>query len=134
MTKPVPVPDEKSAPFFDAARDGKLALQHCTACDRWSWPVRERCPHCFAARLEWRAASGRGTLYTYTLMHQVFHPGFADAVPYNVAQVDLDEGVRITSNIVGVGNDALRIGMKLEAVFEEVGEGVAIPKFRPVSG
>ena len=131
ISKPVPVPDELSAPFFDGARQGRLMLQHCTGCDRWSWPVRERCPYCFATKLVWRQASGRGTLYTFTIMHQVMNPGFASAVPYNVAQVDLHEGVRVTSNIVRIGNDALRIGMKLEAVFEDVGEGVSIPKFRP---
>ncbi len=128
-SKPVPVPDEVSAPFFDGARQDRLMLQHCSACDRWSFPVRERCPHCFAAALTWRAASGRGTLYTFTIMHQVMNPGFATAVPYNVAQVDLDEGVRMTSNIVDIANDQLRIGMKLQAVFEENG-GVTIPKFK----
>src|SRR5215213_6437419 len=133
-TKPVPVPDEISAPFFKGAREGKLMLQHCSGCERWSFPVRERCPHCFAARLEWRQASGRGTLYTFTVMHQVMNPGFASAVPYNVAQVDLEEGVRIVSNVVGIRNDALRVGMKLEAVFEDVGESVSLPKFRPVAG
>ncbi len=133
-TKPVPVPDEISAPFFDGARQGKLMLQHCTACGQWSFPVRERCPHCFAARLEWRAASGRGTLYTFAVMHQVMNPGFASDVPYNVSQIDLDEGVRMVSNVVGIPNDRLRIGMKLEAVFEDVGQNVSIPKFRPAAG
>jgi len=127
-TKPVPVPDEFSAPFFDGARAGKLMLHHCSACDAWSFPVRERCPHCFAASLSWRQASGRGSLYTFTIMHQVMNPGFASAVPYNVAQVDLDEGVRMTSNVVGISNDALRIGMRLEAVFDD-----AVPKFGPAA-
>ncbi len=134
VTRPIPVPDEISAPFFDGARQGRLMLQHCTACDGWSFPVRERCPHCFAAALEWRAASGRGTLYTFAVMHQVMNPGFAGAVPYNVSQVDLDEGVRMISNVVGTPNDRLRIGMKLEAVFEDVGDGVSIPRFRAVAG
>ncbi len=132
-TKPVPVPDAISAPFFDGARDGKLMLQHCTGCGAWSFPVRERCPHCFAAKLEWRQASGRGSLYTFTVMHQVMNPGFASAVPYNVAQVDLEEGVRMISNIVGIDNNDLRPGMALEAVFEDVGEGVSLPKFRPTA-
>ena len=134
VSKPIPVPDEVSAPFFDGARDDKLMLQHCTSCGGWSFPVRERCPHCFAATLEWRPASGRGTLYTFAIMHQVMNPGFASAVPYNVSQIDLEEGVRMISNVVGVANDALRIGMKLEAVFEDVGENIRIPKFRPVAG
>ena len=130
-TKPVPVPDEISAPFFDGARQGKLMLQHCTSCDRWSFPVRERCPHCFAAALEWKAASGKGTLYTYTIMHQVMNPGFASSVPYNVSQVDLAEGVRMIANVVGIANTDLKPGMALEVVFEDVGEGVSLPKFRP---
>lgn len=132
--KPVPVPDEISAPFFEGARAGRLMLQHCGACGRWSFPVRERCPHCLAAALEWRAASGRGTLYTFAIMHQVMNPGFAGDVPYNVAQVDLAEGVRMVANVTGVANDRLRVGMALEAVFETVGDGVSIPKFRPLAG
>ena len=131
IAKPAPVPDETSAPFFDGARAGKLMLQHCSSCNDWSWPVRERCPHCFAATLQWRQASGRGTLYTFTIMHQAMNPGFASSVPYNVAQIDLTEGVRVTSNITGAGNDALRVGMALEVVFEDTGDGVSIPKFRP---
>ena len=134
VSKPVPIPDEISAPFFDGACGGRLMLQHCAACDKWSFPVRERCPHCFAAKLQWRQASGRGSLYTFAIMHQVMNPGFASSVPYNVSQIDLEEGVRMVSNIVGVANDALRIGMALEAFFDDVGENVRIPKFRPVAG
>lgn len=134
VTKPVPLPDSISAPFFDGARQGRLMLQCCAACGKWSFPVRERCPHCFAAKLEWRQASGRGTLYTFAIMHQVMNPGFAGAVPYNIAQIDLEEGVRMTSNVVGIPNNALKIGMKLEAIFEDVGQDVSLPKFRPVTG
>ncbi len=134
ISKPIPVPDEISAPFYDGAADGKLMLQHCPACGGWSFPVRERCPHCFAAPLQWRAASGRGTLYTFAVMHQVMNPGFASDVPYNVSQIDLEEGVRMVANVVGIANDALRIGMKLEAFFEDVGNGVHVPKFRPAAG
>lgn len=134
ITRPIPIPDAISAPFFDGAREGKLMLQHCTACGMWSFPVRERCPHCFAAKLEWRAASGRGTLYTFAIMHQVMNPGFASHVPYNVSQIDLDEGVRMVANVVGTPNEQLRIGMKLEAVFEDAGENVSIPRFRAVAG
>ena len=133
VSKPIPVPDEISAPFFEGAREGKLMLQHCTACDGWSFPVRERCPHCFAAKLGWCQASGSGTLYTFAIMHQVMNPGFAASVLYNVSQIDLEEGVRMVSNVVGIDNDALRIGMKLDVFFESVGDGVCIPKFRPVA-
>jgi len=132
-TKPAPIPDEISAPFFDGARNGRLMLQHCLSCDGWSFPVRERCPHCFAANLQWRQASGRGTLYTFAIMHQVMQPGFAAFVPYNVSQIDLEEGVRMISNVIGIGNDELRIGMKLVVAFENAGEDVHVPKFRPAA-
>ncbi|HVZ06290.1 Zn-ribbon domain-containing OB-fold protein [Rhodopila sp.] len=131
VPKPIPVPDDMSRPFFDGARDKRLMLQCCTGCGKWSFPVRERCPHCFAATLEWRQASGKGTLYTFTIMHQVMNPGFASSVPYNVAQVDLEEGVRMVSNVIGCRNDALKIGMALEAVFEDAGDSITLPKFRP---
>ena len=134
VTRPVPVPDELSAPFFDGARAVKLMLQHCTGCGGWSFPLRERCPHCFGNALEWKASSGKGTLYTFAIMHQVMNPGFASSVPYNVSQVDLAEGVRMISNVVGVANDALRVGMALEVFFDDVGEGVSVPKFRPAAG
>ena len=134
ISKPIPVPDEISAPFFDGARAGRLMLQHCPACDGWCFPVRQRCPHCFAGELQWRQASGRGTLYTFAIMHQVMNPGFASSVPYNVSQIDLAEGVRMVSNVVGIGNDALRIGMRLEVFFDDVGENVHVPKFRPAPG
>ena len=133
-TKPIPVPDGISGPFYDGAREGKLMLQHCTGCDGWSFPVRERCPHCLAAKLEWRAASGRGTLYTFAVMHQVMNPGFASSVPYNVAQIDLEEGVRMVSNIVGTANSALRIGMELRVFFDDVGDNIRVPKFRRFEG
>jgi uncharacterized protein len=133
VSKPVPIPDTVSATFFDGARSGKLMLQHCASCNGWSFPVRERCPHCFAGSLGWRAASGRGTLYTFAIMHQVMNPGFASAVPYNVSQIDLEEGVRMVTNIVGIANDALRIGMKLQVCFEDAGDNVRIPKFCPAA-
>ena len=101
-TKPIPRPDAHSQPFFDGTLRGELMLQRCGACSRWMWPVRARCIECFSDDLAWTAASGTGTLYSYTLVHQVFHPGFASEVPYNVAMVDLDEGVRMVTNIVGL--------------------------------
>ena len=93
-------------------------------------PLRPRCIGCFSADLEWAPAGGRGTLYSFALMHQVYDPAFADEVPYNIAVVELDEGVRMTANVVGCANEELRIGMPLVVTFEQVSEEVAIPKFR----
>ncbi len=93
-------------------------------------PLRPRCVQCFSADLEWAPAAGRGTLYSFALMHQVYDPAFAEDVPYNIAVVELDEGVRMTTNVVGCANEELWIGMPLEVTFEHVSEEVAIPKFR----
>jgi uncharacterized protein len=128
--KPRPVPDERSAPFFEATVRGELLLQHCGACGRWMWPVRFRCIDCMSGDVVWRPASGRGTVYTFTVIHQLFHPGFAAEVPYNVAVIDLDEGVRCYSTVVGVANDDLRIGDHVEVVFERISAEFALPKFR----
>ena len=93
--------------------------------------MRARCIECFSDDLAWTAARGTGTLYSYTLVHQVFHPGFASEVPYNVAMVDLDEGVRMVTNIVGLPDEELRVGMPLVVEFERISDELALPKFRP---
>lgn len=129
--KPVPVPDEASLPFFEGARRHELMLQRCTACGAFMWPVKPRCVDCFAADPEWAASSGRGTLYTFAIVHQLSHPGFADDMPYNVAVVELEEGVRMTTNIVGCDDSEFQIGMSLEVRFEAVGEEFTLPRFRP---
>lgn len=95
------------------------------------YPARDRCDICWSADSEWVEASGRGTLHTWVIFHQVYHPGFAERVPYNVAVVELEEGPRLTTNIVGVENDALRAGMSLVAAFETVADGIALVRFRP---
>ena len=92
--------------------------------------LRPRCVRCFSAGLAWAPAGGRGALYSFALMHQVYDPAFADQVPYNIAVVELDEGVRMTTNVVGCANAELWIPMPLEVTFELVSDEVAIPKFR----
>lgn len=129
--RPAPTPDEASAPFFDGAREGRLMLMRCRACAAWRVPARDRCDVCWSTDTEWAQASGRGTVYTFGIMHQVYHPGFAADVPYNVAVVELEEGVRMMSAIVGCAAEAIRVGMPVAAVFEPIGNGVTLVKFRP---
>jgi uncharacterized OB-fold protein len=129
--KPLPIPDEDSQPFFAGAREQKLMIQRCSTCGTAMWPVKTRCINCLGAELAWVQASGQGTLYSFVLMHQVYHPGFASEVPYNIAEVDLAEGLRIITNIVGCPNDQLRIGMSLEATFEILTDEITLPKFKP---
>jgi uncharacterized OB-fold protein len=130
--KPVPAPDEASRPFFEGTLRGEIMLQRCRACGFWMWPVRVRCIDCFSDDLAWDAASGMGTLYSFTIVHQVVHAGFANDVPYNVAMVDLREGVRIVASVTAAAAD-LRIGMPLVAAFDNITDAVALPRFRPVT-
>jgi uncharacterized OB-fold protein len=136
-TKPIPVPDEESRPFFDGAKRHELMILRCNACDHPMWPashagsmpVNTRCHNCFSADVDWAVATGKATLYSFAVMHQPY-PGFENEVPYNIALVELEEGVRCISNVVGSENSDLRIGMPLEVVFEDLSDEVTLPKFR----
>jgi uncharacterized OB-fold protein len=130
-TRPVPAPDEDSAPFFEGARQHRLLLMRCRACGAWRFPSRDRCDVCWSTETGWEAASGRGTVYTFSIMHQLYHPAFKDEVPYNVAVVELEEGPRMTTNIVGCPNEAIQVGMPVDVVFDDVSANVSVPKFRP---
>ncbi len=81
---------------------------------------------------EWATVSGRGAVYTYTIPHHAVHPGFADAVPYIVAVVDLAEGVRFLSNLVECAVGDVHIGMPVEVVFKDVTDTVSLPLFKPI--
>ena len=129
--KPVPQPDDLSRAFFEGAQRGELVIQRCDACQAYLAPGNRACTECLSEALSWTAASGRATLHTFAVMYQRYHPGFADELPYNIAVVELAEGPRLNTNIVGVPNDALRVGMPLAVAFEDAGESVALPKFRP---
>jgi uncharacterized protein len=129
--KPVPEPDEASQPFFAGALQGTLMIQRCDSCGAFLAPGGHACTECLSEALAWVAASGRGTLHTFGIMHQRYHPAFAGEIPYNIAVVELAEGPRLNSNIVECRNEDLRVGMPLTVVFERMSADVAIPKFRP---
>jgi len=130
---PLPTPDEASAPFFEGTAAGRLMLMRCASCGTYRYPSRDRCDVCWSTDTEWAEASGDATLHSWVVFHQVYHPGFAGRVPYNVAVVELAEGPRITTNIVESANDQLKAGMPLRVTFQSVADGVAIPVFRPRS-
>jgi uncharacterized protein len=128
--RPVPVPDEASASFFDGAAKGELMLQRCGSCGAFMWPVKPRCVECFSADVDWAPASGRAELYSFVVVHQRY-PGFEE--PYVVATVETLEGVRFNTSIVGADPGELEIGMPLEVVFERISEEVVVPKFKRVA-
>jgi uncharacterized OB-fold protein len=128
--RPVPTPDEASAPFFAGTARGELMLQRCRACGAFMWPVKPRCIECFSGDVEWAPADGRAVLYSFAVVHQRY-PGFDE--PYVVATVETLEGVRFNTSIVGADHGELEIGMPLEVVFDPVSDDVVVPRFRPAS-
>lgn len=88
-----------TAPFWDGCRQHKLLLQKCGRCGHIRWPAAYLCPQCLSEEADWTPMSGRGTLYSYIVMHKAFHPSIEENVPYIVAEIDLEEGVRILSNL-----------------------------------
>ncbi|MCL8209260.1 MAG: OB-fold domain-containing protein [Actinomycetia bacterium] len=127
--RPLPPMDAVSRPFWEGLRARTIRLPHCEACGHRWFPPAATCPRCLSDRIAWRPASGRGTVWSFTVFHKAYLPGFE--IPYNVAVVELDEGVRLFTNLVEVPLDAIRVGMPVEAVFEDVTDGVTLLKFRP---
>jgi uncharacterized OB-fold protein len=129
--RPLPARPEYEDPYWDGARRYELRLQRCARCDLTRYPLAPVCPHCFSEETTWSKASGRGTLCSWTTYRQSFQPYFADKLPYVVGLVDLEEGPRLTTNIVETSPDDLEIGMAVEVVFERVDDEVTLPQFRP---
>jgi uncharacterized OB-fold protein len=129
--RPEVVPDEGAMPLFEGAAAGVLRIKRCTACNTWLVPAAQLCMNCLADEIEWADASGEGKLHSFGIVHQLYHPGFKDEIPYNIAVVELAEGPRINSNVVGCENSELRVGMPLRATFVATANGVVIPKFKP---
>lgn len=132
--KPLPRIDEESKGYWEACQRHELVLQRCGACGALRHYPRALCPRCLSDAVEWVRAGGRGTVYSFTVTHQNQAPGFRDALPYVLAYVELEEGVRLLTNIVDCPPDAVRIGLPVEVVFEDVTATVTLPKFRPAPG
>ncbi len=128
-TKPLPRPTATSRPFWDAAKRHELMLQRCRVCNRFIYYPRDRCPNCLSDRLEWQKVSGRGTLYSYTIVRRAATRSFADK-PYVLAIVELDEGPRMTTNLEAPV-DHIKIGMPVVAYFDDVTPDHTLVKFRP---
>jgi uncharacterized OB-fold protein len=129
--KPLPKPTETSRPFWDAAKQHRLQLQHCGGCQSFIYYPRDRCPHCLSDQLEWRPVSGKGKVYSYTTVRRASVRSFADK-PYVLAIVELDEGVRMTTNIEAPP-ETVKIGMPVTVFFDDVTPERTLVKFRPTS-
>ena len=129
--RPVPVPDPETAPYWDAANEGRLLLQRCTRHGHRQLYPR---PHCVVCRgpVEWEEASGRATVYSFTIIRQNMVQPFRNLIPYVVALVDLEEGPRLMTNIVDCDFDKIKIGQPVRLVFKPSDGGPPVPMFTPV--
>ena len=129
---PLPAPDVDTAPFYEAARRGELRLQRCTDCERFRHYPRPTCPHCLSRRFEWVRASGRGSVYTWTIVRGPTLPAFEEKLPYNVVDVLMDVGVHFVSEVLDCPPEEIHAGMAVEAVFVPVSEDITLVKFQRV--
>lgn len=131
--KPLPTLDDGNRPFWDAAKQGQLKLQQCTDCRHIRYPISHVCPKCLSEKSSWTALSGRGTVFSTIVFHQVYHQAFAQDVPYNVSLVQLEEGPRMFSNVVGVPPSSVKVGDAVQVVFGAVTPEITLPRFKPAS-
>lgn len=131
--KPLPRPTAISKPFWDATHEGRFVVQSCADCGHAQHPPRPHCLSCWSDTLEWKPASGKGQIYSFTVARRTSTKGFRDDTPYVVAIVETDEGARMTTNIVGCDPASLQIGMAVEVVLDRVTDTVTLPKFTPAN-
>lgn len=132
FAKPHPVADHDSAPYWQGCADHKLLIQRCTACGTHRFPPGPTCQECGGRDLAWIEASGRGTVFSWIIVHHpVPHEVYAGEVPYVVAIIELAEGVRMASNVIDCAPDTVHADMPVEVTFRDNGAGVILPLFRP---
>jgi uncharacterized OB-fold protein len=129
-SKPRPriTPDHKR--LWDGFKQHKVMLPFCEECGKPHLPPGPVCPHCFSDKLEWREVSGRGVISTFVIVHKVWFPAFAEDVPYNVVQIELEEGPRITASLIDIGDRKIEIGQRVAASFDDVDEELTLLRFK----
>jgi uncharacterized OB-fold protein len=130
---PLPVADPVTRPFWESVRAHAMRLQRCRGCGRFVFYPRAVCPFCLSGELAWTPVSGRGTVHAFTIPHRHPHPAFAARAPYVVALIELEEGARMLSTLVGVEPTpaAVRVGLPVEVVYDDVTAEITLPRFRP---
>lgn len=131
--KPLPQPDPVTQPFWDSVKAHSMKIQRCNDTGKYFFYPRGMSPFTLSDNISWEPVSGKGTLHAFTIVYNQRAPGFADEVPYVVAMVELEEGPRMMTNLVGVEADPehVKIGMPVEVVYEDVTDEITLPKFRP---
>ena len=131
--KPVPEPSRDSMPYWDALNAGRLVIQRCAACGKLRHYPRPVCDACYSMEVTWHQVSGRGSVHSWTVAHHPFHPGFKSELPYVLATVDLEEGVRMIAQLRGVTPEDVTVGLPVAIDFERATPEVTLPVFRRVA-
>lgn len=131
--RPLPQPDDASAPYWEAARRHELRVQRCAACGELRFPPQPMCDGCNSFEVEWVALSGRGTLFSFTIVHPPVLPAFQQRAPFAIVLVELaeDARLRIVGNLLDCPLERIRIGLPVAVTFEDVTESVTLPQWRP---
>lgn len=131
--KPLPTIVGETRPFWEACRRGQLVIQRCDVCGEYQFYPRGICAHCWSEEVRWVETAGRGTVWTYTVTYQNRTPGFAEEVPYVLALVELEEGVKMFTNLVECDPREAHIGMAVEVTFIRANDRVTVPYFKPAA-
>jgi hypothetical protein len=136
VTRPIPVPNEWTQPFWDAAQRGVLALQRCQACKHFQHPPYATCVSCMATDLAFEAVSGKGAIYAYTIMYHAGDRRFASAIPYASIIVELDDapGALLAANLLEAPYTEAKVGRRVEVLFERLNDDITLPQFRLAHG
>ncbi|HXA28437.1 MAG TPA: OB-fold domain-containing protein [Candidatus Angelobacter sp.] len=134
--RPLPVATDLTRPYWDAAREGRLAIQRCQTCHTYLHPPLPFCDICDGRNLRYETVSGRGTIYTFTRVHANRAPAFEGATPYAIVDVELDEqpGLLVTCNMNGTPPEDIRIGARVAVTFVDIGDGMVLPDFTLAEG
>ncbi len=130
--RPLPSPNPLTEPYWRAAHLRELKLPRCAACEKFHFYPRSACPHCGSVDLTWQAVSGKGEVYSYTVVHRAPSKGFEEQVPYIVAVVALAEGPHLMTRLTQVEPDTVRIGMRVQVEFEKQDDEITLPVFLPI--
>lgn len=131
--KPLPEMEFEEKPYWESLKQHAMKIQQCDDCGKRCFLPRTICPHCLSTSLVWKPVSGRGKVYATTTQHHPPSPGFKDDVPFNISLVELDEGVRMMTNVVGCAVQDVKIGMRVEVVYDDVTKDITLAKFKPVA-
>ena len=130
--KAIPIPGPESLPFWEGTKNHQLMLQKCSDCDHHWFPPSTVCTGCGSRNIEWVASSGKGKVFSFVIFHKLYHKGWDGEIPYAVAIVELEEGARMLSNVIGIPVEEVKCDLSVEVVFEDATSELTLPKFKPV--